>query len=107
MEYKFRFENNRSTGVLSREFHKVFHGGVLVGPSFVATIEKPKVCYFNTGVIVMDMVQWKKEGYTNKIEIWMEIQKSERIYEFESMMVGSLRLRVLSKVFFLNFFSCY
>jgi hypothetical protein len=22
----------------------------------------------------MDLVQWKEEGYTKKIEIWMEIQ---------------------------------
>jgi lipopolysaccharide biosynthesis glycosyltransferase len=86
-------------------FTKYFTVGFWSEPSFAATIEKPKVCYFNTGVIVMDLVQWKKEGYTNKIEIWMEIQKSERIYEFESMMVGSLRaIFSACDFFFLDFF---
>ncbi|KAF9604306.1 hypothetical protein IFM89_005632 [Coptis chinensis] len=44
-----------------------------------------KPCYFNTGVMVMDLSKWRKFGYTKKIERWMEIQKNERIYELGSL----------------------
>lgn len=33
----------------------------------------------------MDLVKWRKEGYTKRIERWMEIQKSDRIYELGSL----------------------
>ncbi|KAK9733754.1 hypothetical protein RND81_04G090000 [Saponaria officinalis] len=42
-------------------------------------------CYFNTGVMVMDLVNWRENGYTRKIEKWMEIQRNERIYELGSL----------------------
>ncbi|WOH01551.1 hypothetical protein DCAR_0520935 [Daucus carota subsp. sativus] len=42
-------------------------------------------CYFNTGVMVIDLVKWRRVGYTKRIEKWMEIQKSERIYELGSL----------------------
>lgn len=42
-------------------------------------------CYFNTGVMVMDLVKWRRFGYTKQIERWMEIQKVNRIYELGSL----------------------
>ncbi|CAI8615146.1 unnamed protein product [Vicia faba] len=66
-------------------FTKYFTAGFWSEPAFAATFEGRKVCYFNTGVMVMDLVRWRKEGYTKKIEKWMEIQKSERIYELGSL----------------------
>jgi lipopolysaccharide biosynthesis glycosyltransferase len=66
-------------------FTKYFTARFWSEPSFAGTFEKRKVCYFNTGVMVMDLVRWRKEGYTKKIEKWMEIQKSERIYELGSL----------------------
>ncbi|KAF3444714.1 hypothetical protein FNV43_RR14407 [Rhamnella rubrinervis] len=42
-------------------------------------------CYFNTGVMVMDLVRWREGDYTRKIENWMEIQKERRIYELGSL----------------------
>lgn len=42
-------------------------------------------CYFNTGVMVIDLVRWRRFGYTSRIERWMEIQKSHRIYELGSL----------------------
>lgn len=42
-------------------------------------------CYFNTGVMVMDLVRWRKGDYTSKIVKWMEIQKEKRIYELGSL----------------------
>ncbi|XP_048328743.2 probable galacturonosyltransferase-like 10 [Ziziphus jujuba] len=42
-------------------------------------------CYFNTGVMVMDLVRWREGDYTSKIENWMQIQKEKRIYELGSL----------------------
>ncbi|KAK4407938.1 putative galacturonosyltransferase-like 7 [Sesamum angolense] len=44
-------------------------------------------CYFNTGVMVMDLAKWRRYGYTRRIERWMEIQKTSisRIYELGSL----------------------
>ncbi|GMH26133.1 hypothetical protein Nepgr_027976 [Nepenthes gracilis] len=42
-------------------------------------------CYFNTGVMVMDMVRWREGNYRRKIEDWMEIQRKKRIYELGSL----------------------
>ena len=55
----------------SSEFSEVFAG------------KRP--CYFNTGVMVMDLVRWREGEYTRKIEKWMEIQKERRIYELGSL----------------------
>ncbi|XP_030545444.1 probable galacturonosyltransferase-like 1 [Rhodamnia argentea] len=42
-------------------------------------------CYFNTGVMVIDLDRWRAGGYTAKIEEWMELQKRMRIYELGSL----------------------
>ncbi|XP_044491931.1 probable galacturonosyltransferase-like 7 [Mangifera indica] len=52
---------------------------------FSATFYGRKPCYFNTGVMVIDLVKWRLAGYTKRIERWMEIQKSDRIYELGSL----------------------
>lgn len=52
--------------------------GVFSDPS-----QKP--CYFNTGVMVIDLVKWRGGDYRRKIENWMEIQKKKRIYELGSL----------------------
>ncbi|KAL5722372.1 putative galacturonosyltransferase-like 9 [Ranunculus cassubicifolius] len=46
-------------------------------------IKKP--CYFNTGVMVMDLGKWREGNYRRKIEGWMEVQKQKRIYELGSL----------------------
>lgn len=51
---------------------------------FFATFLRRKPCYFNTGVVVIDLVKWRKAGYTKRIERWMEIQKRDQIYELGS-----------------------
>lgn len=67
-------------------FTKYFTAAFWSETRFTAAFEnRKKVCYFNTGVMVMDLVRWRKEGYTKRIEKWMEIQKSERIYELGSL----------------------
>jgi lipopolysaccharide biosynthesis glycosyltransferase len=43
-------------------------------------------CYFNTGVMVIDLDRWRAGGYTAKLEYWMDVQKQEaRIYELGSL----------------------
>ncbi|MCO5610169.1 hypothetical protein L7F22_064404 [Adiantum nelumboides] len=50
-----------------------------------AVFEGRNPCYFNTGVMVMDLDMWRFWGYTKAIEDWMEVQKSVRIYELGSL----------------------
>ncbi|PPD88455.1 hypothetical protein GOBAR_DD14626 [Gossypium barbadense] len=52
---------------------------------FSGTFRGRKPCYFNTGVMVIDLVRWRRAGFTRRIERWMEIQKSNRIYELGSL----------------------
>jgi hypothetical protein len=43
-------------------------------------------CYFNTGVMVIDLDRWRAGDYTAKLEYWMDVQKQEaRIYELGSL----------------------
>ncbi|XP_071701843.1 probable galacturonosyltransferase-like 1 [Rutidosis leptorrhynchoides] len=54
-------------------------------PSLSSTFDDRKPCYFNTGVMVMDLDRWRAGEYTRKIEEWMELQKRMRIYELGSL----------------------
>ncbi|CAN4122784.1 unnamed protein product [Withania somnifera] len=54
-------------------------------PSLSLTFAERKACYFNTGVMVIDLDRWRKGDYTRKIEEWMELQKRMRIYELGSL----------------------
>ncbi|XP_073030882.1 probable galacturonosyltransferase-like 4 isoform X1 [Primulina eburnea] len=49
------------------------------------TFEGRHPCYFNTGVMVVDVDQWRKGGYTQKVEEWMAVQKQKRIYHLGSL----------------------
>ncbi|GER55966.1 glucosyl transferase family 8 [Striga asiatica] len=42
-------------------------------------------CYFNTGVMVMDLSRWREGHYQEKIENWMELQRRNRMYELGSL----------------------
>jgi len=44
-----------------------------------------KPCYFNTGVMVMNLVKWREQNYRSTIESWMKRQKEARIYELGSL----------------------
>ncbi|KAH0990417.1 hypothetical protein GBA52_001900 [Prunus armeniaca] len=54
-------------------------------PSLSLTFADRKACYFNTGVMVIDLDRWRGGEYTTKIEEWMELQKRMRIYELGSL----------------------
>ncbi|XP_043709438.1 probable galacturonosyltransferase-like 1 [Telopea speciosissima] len=54
-------------------------------PALSLTFAGRKACYFNTGVMVIDLKRWRTGDYTAKIEEWMELQKRMRIYELGSL----------------------
>ncbi|KAK8512491.1 hypothetical protein V6N13_082964 [Hibiscus sabdariffa] len=54
-------------------------------PLLSLTFSNRKACYFNTGVMVIDLDRWREGDYTRKIEEWMGIQKRMRIYELGSL----------------------
>ncbi|TYH78847.1 hypothetical protein ES332_D03G018000v1 [Gossypium tomentosum] len=54
-------------------------------PTLSLTFAGRKPCYFNTGVMVIDLQKWREGDYTIKIIEWMELQKRKRIYELGSL----------------------
>ncbi|XP_057973101.1 probable galacturonosyltransferase-like 1 [Malania oleifera] len=54
-------------------------------PSLSLTFADRRLCYFNTGVMVIDLHRWRAGDFTAKIEEWMELQKRMRIYELGSL----------------------
>ncbi|XP_054808231.1 probable galacturonosyltransferase-like 3 [Prosopis cineraria] len=54
-------------------------------PVYAASFRGRKPCYFNTGVMVIDLWKWREGRYTEKLETWMRIQKRHRIYELGSL----------------------
>ncbi|XP_016434050.1 putative galacturonosyltransferase-like 3 isoform X1 [Nicotiana tabacum] len=54
-------------------------------PTFSNTFKNRTPCYFNTGVMVIDLQKWRNNGYTRKLEHWMRVQKRYRIYELGSL----------------------
>ncbi|KAF5747094.1 galacturonosyltransferase-like 1 [Tripterygium wilfordii] len=54
-------------------------------PSLSLTFADRKACYFNTGVMVIDLDRWRDGQFTTRIEEWMELQKRMRIYELGSL----------------------
>ena len=54
-------------------------------PSLSLTFAGREACYFNTGVMVIDLERWRVGAYTTKIVEWMELQKRMRIYELGSL----------------------
>ncbi|KAK7363664.1 hypothetical protein VNO77_05814 [Canavalia gladiata] len=55
-------------------------------PVLSKTFEGRSPCYFNTGVMVMNVDKWRKEKYTEKVEEWMAVQKQhKRIYHLGSL----------------------
>lgn len=66
-------------------FSKYFTPAFWSDRRFYGTFAGRRPCYFNTGVMVIDLVKWRRSGYTRRIERWMETQKSVRIYDLGSL----------------------
>ncbi|CAH9118855.1 unnamed protein product [Cuscuta epithymum] len=54
-------------------------------PSLSLTLANREACYFNTGVMMIDLERWREGDFTTKIVEWMELQKRIRIYELGSL----------------------
>lgn len=67
------------------DFTKYFSAEFWSDAEFTEVFAGKTPCYFNTGVMVMDLLRWREGDYTRKIEKWMEIQKEKRIYELGSL----------------------
>ncbi|XP_072957541.1 probable galacturonosyltransferase-like 1 [Typha angustifolia] len=66
-------------------FTSYFTPGFWANPVLSMAFEGRRACYFNTGVMVIDLERWRESGYTERIEEWMELQKRMRIYELGSL----------------------
>jgi hypothetical protein len=64
----------------SRYFTPAFWSDPGLGRRVFAGRRRPP-CYFNTGVMVIDLRRWRVGNYRRRIEVWMELQKEKRIYE--------------------------
>ncbi|XP_059455463.1 probable galacturonosyltransferase-like 3 [Corylus avellana] len=53
--------------------------------AFAASLKGKRACYFNTGVMVIDLRKWREGRYTERLESWMRVQKRFRIYELGSL----------------------
>ncbi|RLN16939.1 putative galacturonosyltransferase-like 1 [Panicum miliaceum] len=66
-------------------FTAYFTPGFWASPALSSVFAGRRACYFNTGVMVLDLARWRRAGYTAQIEEWMELQKRVRIYELGSL----------------------
>ncbi|QCD90985.1 probable galacturonosyltransferase-like 1 [Vigna unguiculata] len=83
-------DNSNSTVLAAPEYCKAnfsayFTPSFWSNPSLSLTFAGRRPCYFNTGVMVIDLQRWRAGDYTRKIEEWMELQKRMRIYELGSL----------------------
>ncbi|XP_068651674.1 probable galacturonosyltransferase-like 3 [Aristolochia californica] len=66
-------------------FTSYFTDKFWLDPVFSRTFIARRPCYFNTGVMVIDLERWRRGKYTERLEWWMGIQKRMRIYELGSL----------------------
>uniref|UniRef100_K3ZUT7 Hexosyltransferase n=1 Tax=Setaria italica TaxID=4555 RepID=K3ZUT7_SETIT len=66
-------------------FTKYFTDAFWSDADLSATFRGRRPCYFNTGVMVMDVAKWRLGGYTRRVEEWMAVQKRKRIYHLGSL----------------------
>ncbi|GJN33281.1 hypothetical protein PR202_gb21862 [Eleusine coracana subsp. coracana] len=67
-------------------FTKYLTDAFWADPARPAAAFRNKVpCYFNTGVMVMDVARWRQGGFTSRVEEWMAVQKRRRIYHLGSL----------------------
>ncbi|KAK1275362.1 putative galacturonosyltransferase-like 3 [Acorus gramineus] len=56
-------------------FARAFEGGP----------RRRRPCYFNTGVMVIDLERWREGRFTERLEEWMRVRKRVRIYDLGSL----------------------
>ncbi|KAF8644626.1 hypothetical protein HU200_066381 [Digitaria exilis] len=63
----------------------VLHVGFWVSPVLSSTFAGHRACYFNMGIMLLDLARWRCAGCTAQMEKWIELQKQVRIYELGSL----------------------
>lgn len=66
-------------------FTSYFTNAFWSDPVLAGTFENRRPCYFNTGVLILDVEKWREGRYADKVEEWMGIQKQKRIYHLGSL----------------------
>ncbi|XP_073142158.1 probable galacturonosyltransferase-like 9 [Henckelia pumila] len=66
-------------------FTKYFTRAFWSDPVLSRAFGSRKRCYFNTGVMVLELERWRRGKYEMKIENWMQVQRKYRIYELGSL----------------------
>ncbi|KAL7132993.1 hypothetical protein ABFS83_12G111200 [Erythranthe nasuta] len=66
-------------------FTRYFTENFWSDPDLTRVFGSKKPCYFNTGVMVMDLDKWREGHFGKKIENWMKLQREKRIYELGSL----------------------
>ncbi|XP_051122347.1 probable galacturonosyltransferase-like 9 [Andrographis paniculata] len=66
-------------------FTKYFTDAFWSDPALPGVFGSRAPCYFNTGVMIMDLQKWRGGHFRRKIEHWMELQRRNRIYELGSL----------------------
>ncbi|KAL2543111.1 putative galacturonosyltransferase-like 9 [Abeliophyllum distichum] len=66
-------------------FTKYFTDSFWSDPVLSRVFGSRNPCYFNTGVMLIDLQKWREGNCRRKIENWMELQKKKRIYELGSL----------------------
>ncbi|EPS62323.1 hypothetical protein M569_12469, partial [Genlisea aurea] len=67
------------------DFTHYFTPNFWSNPAFSSTFRHRNPCYFNTGVMVLDLSKWRVQKLTSQIERWMRIHKRHRIYDLGSL----------------------
>ncbi|KAK1415698.1 hypothetical protein QVD17_31483 [Tagetes erecta] len=86
--WSIELRNNRVIGApeyCHANFTKYFTDRFWADPVLSRVFGSKNPCYFNTGVMVMDMARWRGGNYRRRIENWMELQRKQRIYELGSL----------------------
>ena len=66
-------------------FTKYFTDSFWSDPLLSRVFASRSPCYFNTGVMVMDLVRWREGNFRRRIENWMELQRKRGIYDMGSL----------------------
>lgn len=86
--WEVKLSNGRAIGApeyCHANFTKYFTEQFWSDPVLSGAFGSGKPCYFNTGVMVMDLERWREGQFRKKIENWMELQRKKRIYELGSL----------------------
>lgn len=66
-------------------FNKYFNDNFWLDARYPKVFEGKRPCYFNTGVMVMDLEKFREGRFRERVEEWMAVQRKQRIYELGSL----------------------